>query len=83
MKYLVVVEKRPKSWGGYVPDLPGCIAVGRTRAEVVKLVAEATEFHIEGLKEAGEKVLAPRSEARFIGVCATGKIGNRINRQHG
>jgi predicted RNase H-like HicB family nuclease len=68
MKYLVVVEKGPKSWGAHVPDLPGCIAVARTRAEVVKQVAEAIEFHIEGLKQAGEKVPVPRSEARFIDI---------------
>ena len=70
MKYLVVIEKGPKTWGAHVPDLPGCIAVGKTRAAVVKLIAEAIEFHIEGLKEGGERVPAPRSEAKLVAVAA-------------
>ena len=68
MKYLVVIEKGPKNRGAHVPDLPGCIAVGRTRAEVVRRVAEAIEFHLEGLRETGEKIPAPRSEARLVDV---------------
>ena len=68
MKYLVVIEKGHKNWGAHVPDLPGCIAVGKTRAEVVKRVAEAIEFHLEGLREAGEKVPTPRSEAKLVDV---------------
>ena len=68
MKYLVVIERGSKSWGAHVPDLPGCIAVGKTRAEVVKRVAEAIEFHLEGLREAGEPIPAPRSEARVVNV---------------
>ena len=68
MKYLVVIEKGPKSWGAHVPDLPGCIAVAKTRADVVKRVAEAIEFHLEGLREAGETIPMPRSEARVVDV---------------
>ena len=68
MKYLVVIERGPRSWGAHVPDLPGCIAVAKTRAAVVKRVAEAIEFHLEGLKEAGERIAAPRSEAKLVDV---------------
>jgi predicted RNase H-like HicB family nuclease len=68
VKYLVVIEKGRKSWGAHVPDLPGCIAVGKTRVEVTKRIAEAIEFHLEGLREAGEKVPKPRSEARIVEV---------------
>lgn len=49
MQYLVVIEKGPTSFGAYVPDLPGCVAVGETRAEVTQLIHEAIEFHVEGL----------------------------------
>ena len=49
MRYLVVVEKGPTSFGAYVPDLPGCIAVGETREEVLQSIHEAIEFHLEGL----------------------------------
>ena len=70
MKYLVVIEKGRRGWGAHVPDLPGCIAAAKTRAEVVKLIAEAIEFHIDGLKQAGERVPAPRSEAKLVVVAA-------------
>lgn len=51
MEYLVVIERGPSSFGVYVPDLPGCVAVGETRQEVEALIREAIEFHIEGLRE--------------------------------
>lgn len=59
MEYVVIFEKGDKSYGAYVPDLPGCIAVGETMDEARKLIAEAIEFHIEGLREAGEVVPQP------------------------
>ncbi|MCE2400678.1 type II toxin-antitoxin system HicB family antitoxin [Candidatus Poribacteria bacterium] len=62
MEYLVIFEKGDTSYGAYVPDLPGCIAVGKTMDEVRKLIAEAIEFHIEGLQLAGEDV--PKSTSK-------------------
>lgn len=53
MQYMVVVERGPASWGAYVPDLPGCVVAGETRDEVLRLIREAVEFHLEGLKEGG------------------------------
>ena len=44
MKYLVIIEKGPNSWGAYVPDLPGCVAAGESRDEVVRLIREAIQF---------------------------------------
>ncbi len=70
MQYLVVVEKTDTGFGAYVPDLPGCVAVGETRDEVIKLIQEAIEFHIEGLKQAGEPVPAPSSQSELIDVHA-------------
>lgn len=65
-KYMVVVEKGTGSWGAYVPDLPGCIAAGETRAEVLKLIEEAIEFHLEGLKEQGEPIPEPLSSSELV-----------------
>src|ERR1700681_2110576 len=45
MQYLVVVEKGPSSYGAHVPDLPGCIAAGETKEEVISLIRDAIEFH--------------------------------------
>ncbi|MYC74196.1 type II toxin-antitoxin system HicB family antitoxin [Candidatus Poribacteria bacterium] len=58
MEYVVIFEKGENSYGASVPDLPGCIAVGKTMEEVKALIAEAIEFHIEGLREDGDIVPA-------------------------
>lgn len=70
MQYLVVIEKGPTSFGAYVPDLPGCIAVGETRAEVTQLIHDAIEFHVEGLIEDGLPVPEPASQAELVEVAA-------------
>jgi predicted RNase H-like HicB family nuclease/predicted RNA binding protein YcfA (HicA-like mRNA interferase family) len=70
MKYMVVVEKGDTSYGAHVPDLPGCIAVGQSREEVLGLIREAIELHIEGLKEAGEPVPMPSSVSEYVSVDA-------------
>jgi len=66
MRYLVVIEKGETSWGAHVPDLPGCIAVGETRNEVIELITETIDFHIEGLREHGDPIPAPSSESELI-----------------
>jgi len=66
MRYLVIVEKGESSWGAHVPDLPGCVAVADTREEVVELVKEAIEFHIEGLRKNGDPIPTPSSEGEFV-----------------
>ena len=70
MKYAVVIEKGESSYGAYVPDLPGCIATGKTREEVLSLIHEAIEFHIQGLKEDGETIPEPSSSIEIIEVAA-------------
>jgi predicted RNase H-like HicB family nuclease len=70
MEYLVVVEKGKTSYGAYVPDLPGCVAVGETRREVLKLIREAVELHIEALREQGELVPPPTSKSEVIRIRA-------------
>jgi predicted RNase H-like HicB family nuclease len=68
MRYLVVVEQSPESLGAYVPDLPGCIAAGESREEVLALIREAIELHLEGLKEEGQPVPAPSSFSELVEV---------------
>lgn len=70
MKYLVVIEQGPSSFGAYVPDLPGCVAVGESRAEVMELIHEAIEFHLEDLKEEGLVVPQPHSYSELVEVHA-------------
>lgn len=70
MKYAVIIEQGPKSFGAYVPDIPGCVAVGESRAEVVKLIHEAIKFHIEGMKEHGQFAPIPSSSVDYVEVAA-------------
>jgi len=70
MRYIVIIEKGPKSWGAYVPDLPGCAAAGESRDEAVRLIKEAIEFHLEGLKAEGMPIPAPSSEIEYIDITA-------------
>jgi len=70
MKYLVVVEKSDNGYSAYVPDLPGCVAAAKDRNEIVTLVQEAIEFHIEGLRESGDPVPQPTSQSELVDVHA-------------
>ena len=70
MQYLVVIEHGSTSFGAYVPDLPGCVAVGQSREEVTTLIHEAIEFHVEGLKSDGQSVPQPSSTSELVEVDA-------------
>lgn len=68
MKYLYIIEKGKSNFSAYIPDLPGCAAAGKTKAETEKLIKEAIEFHIEGMLIDGEKIPAPTDNFAFIKV---------------
>jgi predicted RNase H-like HicB family nuclease len=70
MEYLVVVEKGGSSYGAYVPDLPGCVAAGETRREVLKLIRDAVKLHIQALRESGQSVPEPTSKSDVVKVRA-------------
>jgi predicted RNase H-like HicB family nuclease len=70
MRYAIVIERGPASYGAYVPDLPGCVAAAETRAEVLRLIRESIEFHIEEMREGGMKVPEPASSAEYVEVSA-------------
>jgi len=65
---MVVVEKGESSYGAFVPDLPGCVAVGETENEVVELIQEAIQFHLEDLKAGGQPIPQPTSKSKFVEV---------------
>ena len=68
MRYMVVIEKGPSGFGAFVPDLPGCIAVGETEAEALVLIEEAIQFHLEDMKAGGQKIPPPASKSVFVDV---------------
>jgi len=63
MEYLVIIEKERDSYGAYVPDLPGCVAVAKSKARVRKLIEEAIVLHLEDMRATGQKI--PRPSASF------------------
>lgn len=70
MRYAIVIERAGNNYSAYVPDLPGCVAVGETKAAVDKNIREAVAFHIEGLREDGLPVPEPSSHVEYVDVAA-------------
>jgi predicted RNase H-like HicB family nuclease len=73
MRYAIVVEKGETSYGAYVPDLPGCVAVAETEAEVRTLIREAIALHLEGLRDAGAPIPQPVSTLDYVDTGNAGK----------
>jgi len=70
MRYMIVIEEDETSFGAYVPDLPGCVAVGETESEVKQLIQEVIEFHLEDLQDSGAKIPKPLSKSEYVEVLA-------------
>jgi len=69
-RYAVVLEKAANNWAAYVPDLPGCVTTGRSLEETRRLIAEAIEFHIEGMRLRSESVPEPTTVAEAVEIKA-------------
>ena len=72
MQYTIVIEKSPRNYAAYVPDLPGCVATGATREEVVEEIRSAIRWHVESLRAHGEPVPEPRCTADVVDVVPAG-----------
>ncbi len=68
MQYMIVIEKTDENYGAYVPDLPGCVAVAETQTELRKLIREAIEFHLEGLREERSPIPKPTATSELVEV---------------
>ena len=68
MRYAVVIEKTEANYSAYVPDLPGCVATGKTLEETERLIREAIEFHLQGLREDGQHIPPSSSKVEYIEV---------------
>ncbi len=66
--YAIVIEQAETSFGAYVPDLPGCVAVGDSEEEVRELIRAAIEFHLDGMREDGEPIPQPASRVEYVKV---------------
>jgi predicted RNase H-like HicB family nuclease len=63
MRYNVIIEKGPTSYGAHVPELPGCVAVAETREEVSNLIRDAIQIYINELEKNGLPVPQPSSSS--------------------
>ena len=70
MRYAVVFEQAGNNHSAYVPDLPGCVATGATKAEVESLIHDAIELHLAGMREDGDAIPLPSSQVEYIDVAA-------------
>ena len=66
MEYTVIYERGPASWGAYLPDLPGCVAVGKTKSIVQKRIRKAVEMHLDAMRRDGDSIPEPTSEAEKL-----------------
>src|SRR4030042_2381241 len=65
-RFLIIVEKANGNYSAYCPDLPGCVATGKTRDEVLKRMEEAIKLHLEGMREDNIPVPQIKSFAEYI-----------------
>lgn len=68
MRYMVVVERGEEGFGAYVPDLPGCVAAGESREEVLTLIQEAITLHVEAMREEGLTLPSPSSSGEYVDI---------------
>jgi predicted RNase H-like HicB family nuclease len=69
-RFLVVIEKADGNYSAYSPDLPGCVATGKTRDQVARNMHEAIDMHVRGLLEDNLPVPQARSFAEYIAIPA-------------
>ncbi len=67
-RFLVIIEKANGNYSAYSPDLPGCVATGKTRLEVERNIYEAIQMHLQGLLEDNLPVPESRSFAEYIAI---------------
>ena len=70
IRYAIVIEKAKRNYAAYVPDLPGCIAIGKTIAETKHLILGAIELHLRGMREDGLPIPDPESQVEYVDIPA-------------
>ena len=68
MKWVVIIEKTKTGFSAYLPDLPGCVATGKTKAQVRRRIHEAVEIHLKSLIEDGDPIPKPSSKWEYVEV---------------
>ena len=68
MRYAIVIEKSKRNYSAYCPDVPGCVATGRTVAETVQQMKDALAFHLQGLQEDRQSIPDPVTLVEYVDV---------------
>ncbi len=68
VRYTIIIETAKGNFSAYCPDLPGCIATGRTKEETIKNIRESIIFHLEGLKREKLAIPEPSTQATYVEV---------------
>jgi predicted RNase H-like HicB family nuclease len=67
-RYAIVLEKAKNNYAAYVPDLPGCIATGKTIKTTERRIRDAIQLHVQGLQEDGLPIPKPSSRVEYVEV---------------
>lgn len=67
-KIMVLIEKGESSYGAFSPDVPGCVAVGDSREEVLQLFREALQDHLELMREEHLPLPEPQTSVEYINI---------------
>jgi predicted RNase H-like HicB family nuclease len=67
-RFLVIIEKATGNYSAYSPDLPGCVATGKTKDQAARNMHQAIEMHLEGLREDGLPIPRSHSSAEYVAV---------------
>jgi predicted RNase H-like HicB family nuclease len=70
MRYAIVIEKTPRNYSAYVPDLPGCVATGKSAAMVRRRIRVAIELHLAGMHEDRLRIPRPTARAQYVDAIA-------------
>ena len=69
-RYLIIIEKTKTGFGAYSPDLPGCVATGRTRGQTARRMRTAMAMHVEAMRADGEKLPPAVTKGEYVEVAA-------------
>ncbi len=67
-RFLIIIESGSRNYSAYAPDLPGCVATGRTLVDVEKNMCEAIAMHIQGMIEDGEPIPVANSSPIYVDI---------------
>jgi len=67
-RFLIIIEKAEGNYSAYSPDLPGCVATGKTKDQAAKNMHQAIKMHLDGLREDGLPIPRSQSSAEYVAV---------------